>query len=518
VIQALAKLTGNSKARVESEWKKTGDLGEAAENLTSKKKQQTLAREELKARKVFENLKKLAELEGKGTVGKKIGLISEILSSADSKESKFIIRTLLQDLRIGTGEGTLRDAIVWAYFWDKIDAEYDKDNNNIEIKDREVYNKYADAVQRAYDIKNDFSVVAKTAADTGLEGLNRLSLVPGTPIKVMLALKAKNLDDGFERVGKPCQLEYKYDGFRIQAHKKDNKIRLFTRRLDDVTEQFPDIVDALKNIKADSFIIDSEAVGYSKKTGKYLAFQKISQRIKRKYDIKETAKKYPVELNIFDIIYHDGKSMLNSEFKERRKIIEKIVRQEKRRIVVANAIVTDDKKQAEEFYRKALKDGNEGIMMKKLDSVYKPGARVGYMIKIKPTMENLDLVIVKAEYGTGKRGKWLSSFYIAAIDEDSEFKEIGKVSTGLKEKNEEGVSFEEMTKILKPLIIKEEGREAIVKPKIVIEVSYEEIQKSPTYSSGYALRFPRFIGIRDDRDAKDASSLDYIEELYYNQK
>ena len=271
-------------------------------------------------------------------------------------------------------------------------------------------------------------------------------------------------------------------------------------------------------MKGKSFIIDSEAVGYDKKTGKYLPFQNVSQRIKRKYEIERMSSDFPIELNVFDIIYYEGKNLVNEEFEKRRKLLEKIVHQAPKKIVLSKSKLTSDKKDVEKFFREAVNAGNEGLMFKALNAPYKPGARVGYMIKFKALMETLDMVITGAEWGEGKRAKWLSSYVISCVDEDNNFAEVGKASTGLKEKEEEGLSFMEMTKLLKPLIISEKGKEVKIKPKIVIEVGYEEIQKSPTYASGFALRFPRVIQIREDKGPQDASALDYIKKLYAGQK
>ena len=519
ILKAISTASGIEANKVEKEWKKTGDLGIVAENLIKTKKQATLHIQELTVKKVFINLRKLAELEGSGTVGKKIQLIAELLTSAKPNEAKYIVRTILQVLRVGVGEGSVRDAITWAFFSDKIKLKYDKKENNIEIEDREEYNKYSDAVQKAYDVTNDFSSVTEAAKTKGLDGLKNMNLAVGTPIKVMLALKVDNAEKGFERVGKPAELEFKYDGFRIQAHKKNNEIMLFTRRLENVTKQFPEVAECIKkNIKGKEFIIDSEAVGYSKKTGKYLPFQNISQRIKRKYDIEKMSREFPIELNVFDVIYYNGKSYLNEPFEKRRKLLEKIIKQEKKKIILAKNLVTSSIEKVEKFYEEAIKLGNEGLMFKTLDAPYKPGARVGYMVKFKKERETFDLVIIAAEWGEGKRSKWLSSYTAACIDKEGIFLEIGKVSTGLKEKDEEGLSFNKMTKLLKPLIISEKGKEVKVKPSIVIEVGYEEIQKSPTYSSGYALRFPRVIKLRDDKSTKDATSLKTVEESYKKQK
>ncbi len=517
ILKAINTSTGIDVKKVEEEWKKTGDLGIVAENLVKKKKQRTLMSHDLSVRKVFDNLRKLSELEGIGTVEKKIQLIAELLTSAKPLEARYIVRTVLEDLRVGVGEGSLRDAIAWAFFGDKIGLKYLEKEKQIEVKDRQEYNKYVNAVQHAFDLTNDFSKVAESAG-LGLKNLEEKSITLFKPLKVMLALKVKDVAEGFERCGTPVDVEYKLDGFRIQAHKQGSKIKLFTRRLEDVTTQFPDVVECIKkNVKGDSFILDSEAAGFDPKTGKYLPFQRISQRIRRKYNIPEMAKKFPVEVNVFDILYYNGKNMIPKPFEERRKLIEKIVTNKKRKIVVVKNLITSNEKEVEKFYKESINLGNEGAMIKKLDSPYKPGARVGHMVKLKGEMETLDLVIVGAEWGTGKRATWLSSFVLACRHR-GEFLEIGKMGTGIKEKEEEGVSFKQLTKELKPLITSEKGREVKLKPKIVVEVRYEEIQKSPNYSSGYALRFPRLSSLRTDRSPKDASTLGVVENLYHGQK
>ncbi len=520
MLKSLSVATGISIDKIENEWKKQGDLGLVAEAIVKTKKQSTLHSTKLTVKKVFDNLRKLAELEGEGTVERKTQLIAELLTSAKPIESKYIVKTILGEMRIGVGEGAMRDAIVWAFFWSKIGIKYTKEGNDIEVEDRKIYNKYLDAVQRAYDVTNEFALVAKDAKLKGLEGLKNIGMQVGVPIQVMLALKVDTIEEAFETVGKPAAIEFKYDGFRIQGHKNEKgNINLFTRRLEDVTKQFPDVVEFVKkNVKGKSFIIDSEAVGYDKKTGKYLPFQNVSQRIKRKYDIDKMAVDFPVEVNVFDIINYERKNMINEEFEKRRKLLEKIIKQEPKKIVLSKIKIVSDKKDVEKFFKEAVNAGNEGLMFKSLKSPYKPGARVGYMIKFKHMMETLDLAIVGAEWGEGKRAKWLSSYTIACLDDNNNLVEVGKVSTGLKEKKEEGLSFEEMTKLLKPLIISEKGKEVKVKPKIVIEVGYEEIQKSPTYTSGFALRFPRVIQQRLDKGTDETSTLDYVKKLYASQK
>jgi len=333
----------------------------------------------------------------------------------------------------------------------------------------------------------------------------------------MLAQKVLSVKEAFKSVGKPAILEYKYDGFRMQIH-KSSEIKIFTRRLEDVTLQFPEVKEFVeKNIKADSCIIDCEAVGYNPETNTYTSFQNISQRIKRKYKIEELSIKLPVELNVFDLIYLDGEDYLSVPFLERRKKLESIIVEVPKKIVLSKKIITENEEEAETFFKKSIALGNEGLMFKNMHAFYKPGARVGSMVKYKSVMDPLDLVIIGAEWGEGKRSGWLTSFSIACVS-DSEFLELGRVGTGLKEKKEEGLSFQELTELLKPLIIEEKGKDVKVKPEIVVSILFEEIQKSPSYNSGYALRFPRFTILRQDKNVDDVLNIEELEDIYYNQK
>ncbi|MGV8169661.1 MAG: ATP-dependent DNA ligase [Candidatus Nanoarchaeia archaeon] len=517
VVKAIAIATGHEAAQIEEQWKKKGDLGLVAEHLCGKKKQNMLFSEELTVSMVFNDLRKVSELEGQGSTDQKVKMISKLLGLAKPLEARYVVRAALQDLRVGIAEGTLRDAIAWAYL-EEANPGYDEKTDSIYPENREAYSKVMETVQAALDKTNDFYLVSKTARH-GLKELEKIELSVGNPVKVMLAQKVNNVQEAFEVVGRPAALEYKYDGFRMQINKNEEEVIIFTRRLENVTEQFPEVKDfVLKNVKADSCILDCEAAGFDSKTGKYTPFQQISQRIKRKYDIEKLAETLPVELNIFDILYYEGKNMLNVPFIERRKILEKIIKQVPKKIVLAEQIITDDDKEAQKFFDKSIAKGNEGLMFKNLQGIYKPGSRVGYMIKLKSAMDEIDVVIVGAEWGEGKRSGWLTSFTFACRTDDGEFLEMGKVGTGLKEKREEGLSFDEMTEILKPLIKKEKGREVEIKPKIVISLKHEEIQKSPSYASGYALRFPRVVALRDDRNTDDIVSLEEVEDMYYKQR
>jgi DNA ligase-1 len=520
-VKALARATGQSADAIMQEWKARGDLGDVAESLCKEKKQVTLFSQELTTQKVSANLRKLAGLEGIGMVSQKVALVAELLSSATPLEARYVLRIALEDLRIGLGEGTLRDALVWAFEGERLGISYNAEKNDLDLPDREPFNVAMEQYQDAIDLSNDFAVVAALARQGGMNALDRIALEPGRPVKAMLYQKAIDIIDALATVGTPAAAEYKYDGFRMQIHIKGGQIALWTRRLEDVTAAFPDVVDAVRaSVVCDSAILDAEAVGIDKATGRYMAFQKISQRIKRKYDIDELRRDFPVELNIFDILYLNGQSTLRMPFAERRKLLVRIVpRPQPGLVMPAQQVIINNAEDGDRFYRKSLAAGNEGIMVKNLNAIYKPGSRVGFGMKVKPTLETLEVVIVGAELGEGKRSEWLATFVIAVRDPDTdEIVEIGRVGTGFKEKDEEGVSFRQMTELLRPLILSEEGRVVRCKPLIVIEVDYEEIQKSPTYSSGYALRFPRFVRLREDRGIDDIATLEDVERLYGSQR
>ncbi|MFH1331842.1 MAG: ATP-dependent DNA ligase [archaeon] len=571
VIKVISTATGYSSDAVVKAWKKQGDLGLVAEELMTSSRQRTLFRKDLTIDKVFENLQKLADLTGEGTVNRKVQLVAELITNAKPSEAKYVVKTVLGELRIGIAEGILRDAIAWAFFprvlgvfyscphcktlvpsekkcvschkeldvkfKDEVDKHFkgalrvksvddlkDLDKYDLVIPPdeklaREVFNTFLDEVQKVYDVSNDLGMVASFLKEHGTKGLSRIGLKVGYPIKSMLAIKVEDVSEGFESVGKPLQAEYKLDGFRMQVHKDHDKVWLYTRRLENVTAQFKELLPYVKNnVKGNSFILDTEVVGYDPKTGKHLPFQSISQRIKRKYDIEKISKEVPVEINVFDVIYYDGKSLIGKSQEERRKLLERIVHQVPKKIILTKKLVTDNEEEVKKFYHEALDKGFEGLILKNLEKEYTPGRKVGGWVKIKPTLEPLDLVIVGATYGEGKRSHVLSSYNLACRS-GSKFLECGMMGTGIKEKKGEGVTFAELTKLLKPFIISEKGREVTIKPEIVVEVAYEEIQKSPTYESGFALRFPRLLRLRHmERKASDANTLEDIKRIFKSQK
>lgn len=491
VVKALSKTTGWSEERIKNKIKECGDLGNVAEKILSGRIQHSLfssGTKNLSVKEVKDTFEKISMCVGGGSQERKLQLISKILSETTETESKFFIRLLLGEMRLGIGEGIIRDAIGIAF---KVDPNL---------------------VERGYYLISDIGKVGKIAKVQGNDGLENIAPEIGIPVRIMLAQKVNNVKDAIKEFGK-CAYEVKYDGMRMQIQKNNDEIYLFTRRLENVTLQFPEIVRRVRdNVKAKSVIIEGEVVAIQGGTDddrrKPKVFQNLSRRIKRKYDIEEMVSKIPIEINLFDIIYLNNASLMNEKFENRRKILESIVKTTET-FRLAEQIITDSDEEAEKFYRYALKSGHEGVMAKNLDAIYQAGSRVGYMYKIKPIMETLDVVIVGGAWGEGRRSQWLASFLLAVREPVSDkFLTIGRIGTGFTDGQ-----FKEMTENLKDLIIREEGKEVEIMPNIVIEVAYEEIQKSPSYTSGYALRFPRLVRIRDDKSPEEADTIERVEEL-----
>ena len=501
MIRAISKTTGFPQKEVEDLFAELGDLGMVAEKLTQRKKQASLFAKPLTVGDVYEGAMKIATASGEGSQERKLEQISRLLHFASPKEARYLVRTLLGELRVGVAEGIVRDAIAKAFLGDTGEA--------------------VDAVEYAYNILCDFGEVAKIAKREGIKGLRSVKIVVGRPVKVMLAEKAESIEEALKSLGGKVAIEFKYDGMRAQIHKKGDKVWVFTRRLENVTKQFPDLVELARgNLKCEECVVEGEVWAISREDGSPLPFQVLSQRIHRKYEIEKMVEEIPIQVNLFDVLYLDGRMTIDLPFRERRKILESIVNATEQ-FRLALQLITDDVEEAREFYTKALKLRQEGVMVKNLDAPYIFGRRVGGWLKVKPTLETLDLVIVGATWGTGKRAGWLGSFILACRDPDTgEFLECGMLGTGIKEKKSspEDVTFEELTELLKPYIEQERGTEVRIKPKVVVSVDYQEIQRSPNYASGFALRFPRFIAIRFDKSPEEADTIERIRYLYELQR
>ena len=490
LVKIISKASGRKKREVEEVWKTSGDLGDAAEEMIEGKKQQRLMSRKLTVKNVMERLRKVAEMEEEGlsqsvNQDKKQKMLADLLSSAEPEEARYLARIMLENLRIGIGEGTVRDALD--------DAFLDGENSQ--------------EVQRAYDYSNDFRKVA-SAARKGLEALNEIDLKLNRPVNSMLAQKVDTIEEGFETVGKPAAVDFKYDGLRAQIHLKNGEAKIFTRRLENVTEQFPDVKAYVEeNIDAENCIIDSEIVGV--RDGEVIPFQQLSKRIKRKYEIEKLRNQIPVEVRPFDLIYLE-ESLMSRPYKERWNELESIV-ETNENLKLVDRTVTSSEEEVNEMQQESLSQDHEGVMMKSLDAEYKPGKRVGYMVKLKPVMETLDLAVIGAQWSEGRKSGWLGRLKLGCWNEkEQEYEMVGRMSSGLTDKQ-----LEEITERLKPLIESEDGRDVVLRPEVILEVEYEEIQDSPTYKSGYALRFPRLKQFRDDKE--EADSKEKVEALFEGQ-
>lgn len=486
VKRVIAKITGSTNSEVVTAFKNTGDLGSAVEKLMDKRRQKTLGKKELTVDLVFDNLRKLPEISGTGSQEKKVNLIAELLSSAAPEEAKYVVRTVLGQMRIGVAAGLVRDAIAKAFDQDKKEIEH------------------------MYNVMGDYGHVAEKAK----KGKLKAEIELGHPVHVMLAERGGDDIEEAVKSFENAAVEIKFDGFRVQIHKSGNDLKVFSRRMEDVTRQFPDIAEWSRGqIKSRECIVDGEAVAYDAGKNKTLPFQQLSRRIQRKYDIEKMVKEIPVQVNLFDVIYVNGKSLMQAPLRERWSALRSIVKESKN-FRLADHLETKDVKEAEKFYNEAIKAGQEGVIVKNMDAHYQPGRRVGYWLKIKPILEPLDLVVVGAEWGEGKNAKWLSSVLLACR-KGSKLLETGRMSSGFTEEQ-----LEELTKKLKSLIIDTHGKDVKVKPEIVIEIGYEEIQKSPKYESGYAFRFPRLLRIRDssEKGPADADTLQAIEKIFRMQR
>ncbi|MFB6266941.1 MAG: ATP-dependent DNA ligase, partial [Halodesulfurarchaeum sp.] len=494
---AIAKATGIDEDQIEDWWRETGDLGSAAAKAVEKDQQKTLFSESLTVERVQETLRELATYEGEGSQQRRIDALAGLISDADPDEARYIVRTALGHLRIGVGEGTIRDAIANAFLGGT--------------------ERGVEAVERAHQVTTDFEVVARVAAESGIEGLDELDIQLFRPIKVMLAEKAESIEDGVDSVaeqGAAVYCEYKYDGIRAQIHVDGDDIVVFTRRLEDVTRQFPDVVEAVeRRVDAESAILEGEIVAYEPETQDMVPFQQLSRRVKRKYDIPQMREEIPVVCFLFDALYVNGVSLLETSLRDRLERLDDVLEPEDWAIERAANRRVEDPEAIRSFYDQAVAAGQEGIMLKNLAATYQPGRRVGYMMKLKPTLETLDLVVVRAKYSEGRRRNQLGRLYLACRHPESEeLLEVGRLSTGFTDEE-----LAEVTNRLEPLIVEQDGREVSFTPEVVLEVEFEEVQESPEYGSGYALRFPRFKGFRDDLAVSDVDTVDRVEELYESQ-
>jgi len=466
----------------------TGDIGSAIKIVLEQsktKKQAQLSSDNLTIAEVQRIFEAIAESQGSKSRSKKERLIAVLISKATPTETKYLVKIFTGEMRTGLHEGLMEQAVAIAF--------------GVSLK----------VVQHASMVLGDISKVAHTLKVQGLEGLEKVGFNVFRPVKLMLAQTAGSVQEALIEHGGKTAFEYKYDGARVQIHKQNGKAKIFSRRLTDLTESLPEIIENIKdNIQAETIIIEGEVIAQDVK-GVPIAFQHLMRRFKRIKKINAIKEEIPLTLYLFDILYLNGNSLIDKSYKERRQILA----ENAGNIFLANQIVIDRPEQAQKFLKEALAAGHEGLIAKKLDSPYLPGRRGKRWLKIKPVLEPLDLVITAAEYGYGRRKDWLSDYYLAARDSMSgRLFVVGKTFKGLTD-----AEIIELTKKLHSLTVSREGHRVIVIPKIVVEVVYNEIQQSPKYTSKMALRFARINRIREDKSPEEASTIEQVREIYERQ-
>jgi len=509
-IRAIALATGASDAAITQAWKTSGDLGTVAEDFLIRRSQAALTTETLTVGKVYDNLKGIATTTGTGSQDRKLRLLAELLTDARPNEAKYIARIVVGKMRLGVADMTIVDALAATFT----------------TKDQR------DRVERAYNVSSDLGDVARVLANERLEGLDGIHLKLFRPIRAMLAERLETLEEIFERLGE-CALEYKYDGLRVQAHVSKDRIELFSRRLEHITGQFPEIVEGLRRaLQAKEAIVEGEAVPVDPNTGEFLPFQEVSRRRGRKTDVDRMAKDFPVTLFVFDCLLKDGQDLTTRGYRDRRAMLDTVVKPTET-VRMATIKITADVKVAERFFDEALQIGCEGLMAKALDSTYDAGARGFQWIKFKKEYsaelsDTIDLVIVGAFAGRGRRAGTYGALLMAAYDAEADvFRTTCKLGTGFDDETLFALPdrMKSIRRERKPARVDSKLQPDVwFDPRLVLEVRGAELTVSPVHTAaqdsvrpgaGLAIRFPRFTGRwRDDKAPEDATTVKELLEMY----
>lgn len=555
-IRAIAYSSGSHMSLVERAYRDTGDIGDAAGQIMKSKSQTTLASDTLTVERVFSTLERIAKTTGPGSQESKLKLLSSILTDTQPRESRYIMKFVMGTLRLGIADFTVMDALALAFTGSK-------SNRSV--------------LEKAYNVTSDLGAIAKTLATHGLGSIKLLKITLFKPVRPMLAERVATVGEALERMNGKGLAEYKLDGERIQVHKGSKSVELFTRRLDKITHHFPDLVESIKALDVNETILEGEVVAVDPGTEAYLPFQLLMHR-RRKHGIIEAMENYPVVMNFFDILYLDGTETISMPLFERRALLEKIVynnskarnispRQSKtnkrgplgrkmgddsnietriegvnqsvdynKKIKLVPQIIVKEPSQVEAFMASAIENGCEGLMIKHPDSTYRAGAREYAWVKLKREYQSeladtLDLVIVGALYGRGRRVGKYGALLLAAYDAKADlFRSTTKVGTGF---SDESLAkfFKDLEKYVlshkHPRVDTGMKMDVWFEPRIVIEVIASEITLSPAHTAGInslkegfglALRFPKFTGkIRDDKKPEDATAVEEIITMYKQQ-
>lgn len=512
VIDSVVMVTGLKKAKVEQLVQELGDIGLVAEESKKNKKQSGFQTKQLTVHDIYKGLDSIARKSGKGSSKQKIDALASMLSYSSPLGSRYISRMVVGKLRLGIGDMSLLDALALAY----TDS---KDNRP--------------KLERAYNLSSDLGYVAKTLAESGIESIDDFHVRVGSPIRVMSAQRLSTAEEVIEKLGGNCSAEFKLDGERFQIHKNGETVQIFSRRLEQITQMYPDAVElTLKHIKAYDAIIEGEAVAYNPSTGEDLPFQTLMQR-RRKHKIMEMMAKIPVKVYLFDCLYADGNDLTLTAYPKRIETLENITDQDER-FKLVERLETSDPIELDKFFQQSITEGTEGLVVKSTgdDSIYRAGARSWLWVKLKRSyqskmQDHVDLVVVGAFYGRGRRGGSYGALLVAAFDpEEDMFKTVCKVGSGLTDEN-----LEQIPAMLEPYRVDRKPvnvdslmeAEVWFEPTLVLEVLGDEITASPNHTaafnqvrpgSGIAIRFPRFTRWREDKSAGEVTQVQEILDMY----
>jgi len=513
-IRSLSKSSGTPVKKIQEIYQDDGDLGHSAEKILQLKKQTTFVNEPITLERVYDTFFKIAKTEGKGSQDMKIKYISSLLNDAMPIDGKFILKILLGTLRLGVADNTIIDALTIAFTGSKEKRHQ---------------------VEDAYNVSSDLGKVAQVISEEGINGVEKFQISIFNPVRPMLADRVKSESEALEKMGEKFAAEYKLDGERVQVHLKNKQVILFSRRLENITKFYPDIVENIsKSLKTREAILEAEAVAVNENTGEFLPFQELMHR-RRKYNLERAVSEIPITLNFFDVLYFDGKNCLGLSYEERRKNLEEIVIEDKfAKLVPMVTVTTDD--QIEDFLENSINSGCEGLMLKSLEGQYRAGMRGSNWLKLKREYRNelgdsLDLVVIGAFFGKGRRTGRYGTLLVATYnDENDTFSSICKVGTGFTDENLDQlyqILSNKVTLKKNQKINSEMESDVWFDPELVIEVVASEITLSPIHKtatniirkgSGLALRFPKFTGkIRLEKSAEDASTDREIVALYQGQ-
>lgn len=515
ILQAIQAVSGNSLEAVEKAWIKEGDTGTVAENMVGSKKQMTLFSEELTLQTVLTGLTKIESASGKDSQKDKIDTLVSMLHDADPLEARYLCRIVTGRMRVGASSMTILDALAQCFATKEARPE----------------------IERCFNITCDLGLVGETLARDGMDGIRKIVVTRGNPIKVMLAERLPSLEEILERMGGRCGMEFKYDGMRAQVHITKDSAKIYSRRLENLTDNFPDICERLcANLKGKEAIIEGECVAIDPKDGTILPFQTVTHR-RRKHDMESAINDVPVRIFMFDLLYLDGKDYTTEPYPVRRKVLSEIFEMDDK-IGMTTMEVVESVAEAEDFFERAITSKCEGIMAKSLsdESIYRAGSRGFLWIKYKKDYQDnltdsFDLVVIGAFYGKGKRAGKYGALLMGTIDQETgQYCTVCKLGTGFDDAFLDGMPalLDAYKSNTQPSSVNAKMIPDVwFEPSVVLEVIGAEISQSPIHTAamdwikeetGIAIRFPRFTGrVRDDKGPEMSTSVQEIFSMYESQ-